>query len=33
MQHSGEGTLEDLVKYRIETAKSDMNSANILLEA
>ena len=33
MQHSGEGTLEDLVKYRIETAKSDLNSANILLEA
>ena len=33
MQHNGNGTREDLVLYRIETAKSDINSAKILLEA
>ena len=30
MQHNGNGTREDLVLYRIETAKSDINSAIFL---
>lgn len=33
MQHKEEGTRKDLVLYRIETAKSDLKSAKILLEA
>lgn len=33
MQHNELGTKEDLVRYRLETAKSDVNSASILLEA
>jgi len=33
MQHNEGGTIDDLVKYRIETAKSDLNSSKILLEA
>lgn len=33
MLHNEVGTKEDLVRYRLETAKSDVNSANILLEA
>ena len=28
-----EGTREDLVRYRIETAKNDLNSANLLMNA
>lgn len=33
MQHKEEGTRQDLVFYRIDTAKSDVKSAKILLEA
>lgn len=33
MQHNEKGTQRDLVLYRIETAKSDIKSAKILLEA
>ncbi|MCR1842265.1 HEPN domain-containing protein [Murimonas intestini] len=33
MQHNDIGTKKDLALYRIETAKSDMKSAKILLEA
>ncbi len=33
MQHNEDGTVEDLVKYRIETAKSDLHSSKVLLEA
>ena len=33
MLHNEVGTKEDLVRYRLETAKSDVKSANILLEA
>lgn len=33
MQHNEGGTRKDLVLYRIETAKSDVKSAKILLEA
>lgn len=33
MQHNENGTKKDLVLYRIETAKSDVKSAKILLEA
>ena len=33
MQHNGNGTREGVVLFRIETAKSDINSAKILLEA
>ncbi len=32
-QHKESGTKKDLVLYRIENAKSDVNSAKILLEA
>ena len=32
-QHNEKGTQRDLVLYRIETAKSDVKSAKILLEA
>lgn len=32
-QHNEKGTQRDLVLYRIETAKSDIKSAKILLEA
>lgn len=31
--NDGIGTIKDLVEHRIETAKSDINSARILLEA
>lgn len=33
MQHNEKGSQRDLVLYRIETAKSDVKSAKILLEA
>lgn len=33
MQHNENGTRKDLVIYRIETSKSDVKSAKILLEA
>ena len=33
MQHNDIGTKKDLALYRIETAKSDMKSAKILMEA
>nr|WP_317283869.1 HEPN domain-containing protein [uncultured Sellimonas sp.] len=33
MQHNEKGTRRDLVFYRLETAKSDIKSAEILLEA
>lgn len=32
-QHNDNGTRNDLVRYRIETAKSDVKSAKILFEA
>lgn len=32
-QHNEKGTRRDLVMYRIETARSDIKSAKILLEA
>lgn len=32
MEHPDGGSVEDLVRYRIETAKSDLLSANILLK-
>ena len=32
-QHNDNGTRNDLVKYRIETAKSDVKSAKILFDA
>ena len=32
-QHNDSGTRNDLVRYRIETAKSDVKSAKILLDA
>lgn len=32
MQHDEQGTKKDLIFYRIETAKSDLKSANILFE-
>lgn len=32
-QHNNEGTKYDLARYRIETAKSDLRSAKLLLEA
>lgn len=32
-QPKKEGTREDLVRYRIETAKNDLNSANLLMNA
>lgn len=32
-QHSNEGTKYDLAQYRLETAKSDLRSAKLLLEA
>ena len=32
MVHSEKGSIDDLVRYRIETAKSDLPSANILLK-
>ena len=31
MELSERGTISDLVHYRIETAKSDLKSANILM--
>ena len=32
-QHNESGTIQDLVLYRIETAKSDLKSAEVLLNA
>jgi len=32
-QHNNEGSKYDLVRYRLETAKSDLRSAKLLLEA
>lgn len=32
-QHNESGTIQDLVLYRIETAKSDLKSAKVLLNA
>ena len=32
-QHDNEGTKNDLARYRLETAKSDLRSAKLLLEA
>ena len=32
MEHLNRGSVDDLVRYRIETAKSDLLSANILLK-
>ena len=32
-QHSGNGTMKDLVLYRIQTSKDNLNSAKILYEA
>lgn len=32
MQHDEQGTKKDLILYRIDTAKSDLKSANILFE-
>lgn len=32
-QHNNEGTKKDLARYRLETAKSDLRSAKLLLEA
>lgn len=32
-QHNNEGTKNDLARYRLETAKSDLRSAKLLLEA
>ena len=32
-QHNNEGTKYDLARYRIETAKSDLRSAKLLLDA
>lgn len=32
-QHNNEGTKYDLARYRLETAKSDLRSAKLLLEA
>lgn len=31
MEHPESGSVSDLVRYRIETAKSDLQSANILI--
>ena len=33
MEQSEKGSVRDLVRYRIETAKSDLQSADILLKA
>ena len=32
-QHNGDGTKYDLAQYRLEIAKSDLNSAKLLLDA
>lgn len=32
-QHNNEGSKYDLARYRLETAKSDLRSAKLLLEA
>ena len=32
-QHRDEGTRQDLVRYRIENAKSDLRAAKLLMEA